>query len=271
MKTPRTTPPKDLSPAGPTIRAVPAVTRGLAILRHLARNPEPLGVNAIARALDIVPSTCLHILRALAAEGFVAADPSTKRYSLDAGVLTLARSALRQDSFSRLAQPRLDELASRHAVTAIGLRVIGLKHMIVVAMSRSQASFRLHVDVGSRFPALISATGRCLAAFGDHPERSIEQAFRALRWDSAPTYAAWRREVAETRRAGFGIDKDNYIRGVTIIAAPVLGEAGTMTNALVAVALSEQLATPDALAIGAELRTSAGRVSAQLGGPDKTG
>ena len=32
--------------------------------------------------------------------------------------------------------------------------------MIVLAIARSDVPFRLHVDVGSRFPALISATGR---------------------------------------------------------------------------------------------------------------
>jgi len=254
--------------AGPTTRAVPAVTRGVAILRLLARSREPLGVNAIARELSIVPSTCLHILRALVAEGLVAIERGSKRYVLDAGVLTLARSALRQDGFARLVQPELDALAGRFPVTAIGVRVIGLKHMIVVALSRSEASFRPHVDIGSRFPALISATGRCLAAFGNHSEAEIERTFKALRWDAAPNYKAWRAEVAETRRAGFGIDRSNYIRGVTIVAAPVLGIEGWMTHALVGVALSEQLPGTGADPIGTALKTAAARVTAQLGGPD---
>ena len=253
---------------GPTVRAVPAITRGIAILRYLARRREPLGVIAIARELRIVPSTCLHILRALASEGLVAVDPVTKRYGLDAGVLTLARSALRQDGFARLAQPELDALANQFPVTAIGVRVIGLKHMIVVAISRSEASFRPHVDIGSRFPALISATGRCLAAFGNHSDAEIERAFMALRWDAAPDFEAWQAEVAATRRIGFGIDNSNYIRGVTIVAAPVLGMEGWMTHALVAVALSEQVAADGAKTIGAALQSAAGRVTLHLGGSD---
>jgi DNA-binding IclR family transcriptional regulator len=260
---------EDAADGGPSTRAVPAVTRGVAILRLLARSRGPLGVNAIARELDIVPSTCLHILRALVAEGLVAVERGSKRYLLDAGVLTLARSALRHDGFARVAQPELDMLAGLFPVTAIGVRVIGLKHMIVVALSRSEASFRPHVDIGSRFPALISATGRCLAAFGNHPETDIEHAFRALRWDRAPNYRAWRMEVAKTRRLGFGIDRSNYIRGVTIVAAPVLGIAGWMTHALVGVALSEQLPAGGADAMGAELKAAAARVSAQLGGCDE--
>src|SRR5690348_9907319 len=107
------------------VREVPAVTRAVAILRLLGRSEQSLGVNAIARALGLIPSTCLHILRALAAEGLVAFDPATKRYRLDAGLLTIARSALRQNGFAERVQPPLDRLARRHGVTTMGVQVFG--------------------------------------------------------------------------------------------------------------------------------------------------
>ena len=247
-------------------RAVPAVTRGIAILRFLARSDRPVGVNAIARAVDVIPSTCLHILRALVAEEMVSVDPVTKGYALDAGVVTLARSALRQDGFARLVQPDLDRIALLFGITAIGVRVIGLRHMIVVAISRSDMTLRLHVDVGSRFPALISATGRCLAAFGGHEERDLRDGFKALRWDAAPRYEAWRDDVERTRGTGIGIDAGNYIRGVTIVAAPVLGVEGRMTHGVVAVGLSEQMRHAGHETVGEEIRGAAERLTAQLGG-----
>ena len=46
----------------------PAVTRAVAILAVLSKSPEPLGVSAIARQVDLIPSSCLHILRALAGD-----------------------------------------------------------------------------------------------------------------------------------------------------------------------------------------------------------
>jgi DNA-binding IclR family transcriptional regulator len=247
---------------------VPAITRGIAILRLLSGNREPMGVNAIARELGLIPRTCLHILRALAAEGLVAMDPVTKRYALDAGVLTLARSLLRQDDYARASQSEIDQLATRFPVTAIALRVIELKHMIVVAISRSEGAVRLQVDVGSRFPALISATGRCLAAFGGHAERDLAQAFRGLRWDTAPSFETWLAEVAATRRAGYGIDKGSYIRGITVLAAPVMSGDGKMTHALAAVGLTEQLKPGEATALGKEIKAAADRVTGRLGDTD---
>ena len=107
--------------AAPRIRAVPAVTRAIAILRLLGRSPEPLGVKAIAQSLDLVTSTCLHILRALVAEELVKVDPLTKRYALGMGMLLLARSVLGRASFASLVQPTLDRLARDWEVTAIGV------------------------------------------------------------------------------------------------------------------------------------------------------
>lgn len=250
----------------PPPRPVPAVRRGIAILRFLGRNDAPMGVVAIARELGIVPSTCLQILRTLVMEELVSVDTESKRYTLDAGMLTLARSALRRDRFARIVQPVLDRISTRFEVTAIGVRVIGLRHMNVVAISHSDLAFRLHVDVGSRFPALISATGRCLAAFGGHSDRAIKRAFTALRWDNAPDYDTWRREVEQTRRTGFGADEGNYIRGVTIVAAPVFDINETMTYGLALVGLSDQMRDAGLDNMGAEVQGAAATLTESLGG-----
>ena len=253
--------------AEPRIRQVPAASRAIAILRLLGRSDEPLGVNAIARSLGLVPSTCLHILRVLVDEELAAFDPVVKRYSLNAGVLTLARSFLRRSAFGEVAQPALDRLSARFAVAAIGVQVIGLEHMVVVAISRSEPPLRLHVELGSRFPALISATGRCLAAFGGHGRRELEARFRKLRWDRPLSLAAWRAEVEAARADGYSVDDGNYIAGVAILAAPVLDQQGLMSHALVAVGLREQIARADAAALGAELKAAAALVGERLSGP----
>src|ERR1700761_4620794 len=161
----------------------PAISRAAAVLRLLGKSNTPLGMQAIARELGLVPSTCLYVLRALVAEEFVSFDPDTKRYALEAGVLTLARHWLRRNRFNDLAQPAIDRIAQSFDVTMLGVHIVGLEHIIVVATSQSGNNLQLSTQIGSRFPALISATGRCIAAFGGHDEREIEKRFRTLRWD----------------------------------------------------------------------------------------
>jgi DNA-binding IclR family transcriptional regulator len=253
------------SPKPVRVREVPALSRGIAILRLLGRTDERLGVHAIARALGLVPSTCLHILRVLVAENLVTVDPATKKYGVAAGLVALARSVLRQHSFATVVQPELEELARCYGATAIGVEASGLDHMIVVALARSDSPLRVHVDIGSRFPALISATGRCLAAFGNNPAADLEARFARLRWDSPPTLANWRAQIRATREAGYAVDDGQYIRGVSIVASPVAMPNGSI-NTLVVVGVSEQMRRAGLTMIGEDLSVRARRMSQALGG-----
>ena len=244
----------------------PAISRAAAVLRLLGKSDTPLGVQAIARELGLVPSTCLHVLRALVAEEFVSFDPDTKRYSLEAGVLTLARHWLRRNQFTDLAQPALDRISQAFDVTVLGVHIVGLDHIIVVAVSQSGQNFQLSTQIGSRFPALISATGRCIAAFGEHSEADLENRFRKLRWDEPPTFEEWKAQVSKTRAQGFAVDAGNYISGVTVVAAPVWRTRAKLSHALVAIGIGSALKRAGLPALQDALRSAAQTLSNQLSG-----
>jgi DNA-binding IclR family transcriptional regulator len=92
----------------PRLRAVPAVTRAAATLRVLAQSDWPLRLPAIAKELDLVPSTCSHILRALAAEELGGFDEETKTWWLGAGLLSLSRKLLRGSGFATVVKDLLE-------------------------------------------------------------------------------------------------------------------------------------------------------------------
>ena len=248
----------------------PAISRAAAVLRLLGKSDAPLPLQAIARELGLVPSTCLYVLRALVAEELVSFDRDTKRYALEAGVLTLARQWLRRNRFADLAQPMLDRLAQGFGVSMLGVQIIGLDRIITVVASQAEG-FQLNVQVGSRFPALISATGRVIAAFGDYPEAELETRFHKLRWEEPPSFDAWKAQVQETRRQGFGIDAGNYISGVTVLAAPVWKAAqgsgrGRPSHALVAIGIGSALKRNGLPELQGALLSAARNLTQQMGG-----
>lgn len=242
----------------------PAISRAAAILRLLGKSDAPLGLNPIARELGINPSTCLYVMRALVAEELVSFDPDTKRYALEAGVLTLARQWLRRNQFPDLAQPAIDRLANQFGVTMLGVQILGLDHIVAVAVAQA-GGFQLSVQVGSRFPALLSATGRCIAAFGNYPTSELEARFHKLRWEEPPTFEQWQEQVAQTRMQGFGVDEGNYISGVTVLAAPVWKARGRPSHALVAIGIGSALKAklPE---LEPALLSAARSLTGQLGG-----
>jgi DNA-binding IclR family transcriptional regulator len=251
-------------PSGPRVRPVPAVSRAVAILRLLGRNAAPMPLKAIASELDMISSTCLHILRVLVDEGLVKVEAGTKQYTLGVGMLALARNVIERNPFPSLVQPVLDKIAAQWGVTAIGVEVNGVDHMVVLALARSHAPFSLHVDVGSRFPALLSATGRLVAAFTDLPDKEIERRFKALRWDQPPDMKAWRAEVQSVRRDGFSIDRNNYISGIVVIAVPVFDSKQRMTHSIVGAGVADRLSDEQSSLLASELLSEARALSQLL-------
>lgn len=236
-----------------THRRVPAVTRAIGILRRLGSTSEPVGVNQLARDLDLIPSTCLHILRVLVEESLVEFDPVSKRYSIGVGILPIARSAIQRNGFAALAQPRLEELSRTFEVTALATQLVELHHMVVVALSHARMPFRLSSDLGSRFPALISATGRCVAAFSGLDKPILRRRFEQLKWDNPPEFKTWLQQIEQTRKDGYGVDRGNYISGVTIVAVPILSADGSVAQSLVSVGIAEKVETVGVPGIAQEM------------------
>jgi DNA-binding IclR family transcriptional regulator len=243
----------------------PAISRAVAVLRLLGSRDEPLGVNSIARELGIAPSSCLYVLRALLAEELVSFDSDTKRYSQEVGVLTLARQWLRRDRFTELAQPAMDQISRDFRVTVAGMHIVGLQHIVAVAASQSRSSVQLSIQIGSRFPALISATGRCVAAFGGYSESELATRFQGLRWDQPLTFDRWMAEVAQTRAQGYAVDDGNYMSGLTVLGAPVWTR-GKLSHALVAVGLGGALRRGNLSKLSKTLVSTAKALTAQLHG-----
>lgn len=248
----------------------PAISRAAAILRLLGKTSTPLSLNAISNDLGLPASTCLYALRALTEETLVAFDPDTKRYALEAGVLALARQWLRRNRFTDLAQSCLDNISSDLDLNLMAVQILGLDQMIVVATAPAPSGYRLGADVGARFPALLSATGRCIAAFGRHSREDLEPRFRTLRWDNPPSFDEWLAQADSARAIGIGMDEGQYMAGVTVMAAPVLRADDTPSHALVAIGVASTL-PPERLALAqTTLRRAAQSLTQQMTGSEGT-
>ncbi|MFN0161444.1 MAG: IclR family transcriptional regulator [Burkholderiales bacterium] len=248
---------------GKTTHQAPAVARAIRVLKLLAAEREPMGVNAIARELDVVPSSCLHILRALADDGLVQVDTRSKQYALGLGLLTLAHDMLGKSHFASLVQPELERLARRYGATATAVELDTRERMVVVAVAQAPTFLQIQVGVGSRFPAYISATGRCVAAHAGLDRAQLRQRFAALKWQAPPRFDDWLTEVDAARSKGFAVDVGNYICGFTIVAA-LVGATEAPRQAISIVCVSEQINQERRAALEEDTRETALRLGARL-------
>ena len=218
----------------------PAVTRAIRILELLRTTSDPMRLSEVSSKLELVPSSCLHILRALVEERFVAFDHKTKRYKLGLGLLPYSADILRHRGFRQVVQPALDSIGKKYRVTTFAIERESPQTLVVVAVSDNFRTFDLQVVVGTTFHALASASGRCVAAQMALPAKRRRQVFRELKWQRAPSYEEWVAQIEAVHRDGYGVDIGNFFRGATIVSVP-FGPIESASRFLAAVGLTEQL------------------------------
>jgi DNA-binding IclR family transcriptional regulator len=246
-------------------RHVPAVTRAIAILRFLSKTKEPIGVVPLARELKLIPSTCLHIIRVLSDEGLVAFNQQTKRYTLGPGVLSFASAYSLRNPFVQLVRTHLEQLSRAQNCAFAAVEESGPDHYIVVAVADVNAGLSVRLSSGTRFPAFVSATGQCFAAYSNLTIPQLKERFEKLRWDNPPAFASWLKQVQRTRALGYAVDVGNYILGISIVAVPVFNDSGTMLGCVAAVGLREQFVRDRLDSLIVSMRDVARQISRELG------
>jgi DNA-binding IclR family transcriptional regulator len=259
-------PPDDAGQVAPPDRLVGALQAGVRILRYLCARSTPVGVNQIARELQLNPSTCFQLLKTLVHERLAVFDGQSKMYSAGLGVVELARGRLARDSFIPMARPFLESLASRFEITAALFQPLQGRRVVLVDFAEARSAVRIHMPIGQRMPMLLGAFGRCFAAKLDLPRAELRAEFRTLRWQDPPRFEQYCAEVDAARRDGFAVDHGNYVRGVCIAAALIEDGTGEATAAISCVGLAAQFDERRLSALTTSLRGAAAEVSRALSG-----
>ncbi|WP_121012754.1 IclR family transcriptional regulator [Saccharothrix australiensis] len=203
---------------------VPALRRGLAVLRLLASRPGPLSAAAVARELSLPRSTTYHLLAELAAAGFATHFPEERRYGLGVAAFELGSAYLRHDPLERLARPLL-----RRLVDAAGhpahLGVLHGAEALYLAREQPRQPATIVSDVGVRLPAHLTASGRAMLAH--LPDAQVRAVFPGVasfvdRTGRGPrNLPALRRLLTAERRRGWAVEDGYVTAGFASVAAPV--------------------------------------------------
>lgn len=214
---------------------VPALRRGLAVLRLLASHAGPMTATAVAGELGLPRSTTYHLLAELADAGFVTHLPEERRYGLGVAAFELGTAYQRHDPLERLARPLLRRLVDRLGHTA-QLGVLHGPETLYLVREQPSRPAGVVTDVGVRLPAQLPASGRAMLAM--LPAAQVRALFPAAssfvrRTDRGPAdLPSLRRLLAAERRRGWAVEDGYVTPGFASVAAPVLDHGGRAVAAI---------------------------------------
>lgn len=249
-------------------KLVPALVSGIAILRLISQSNEPLRVAQISQSLGLNPSTCFNILKTFTYLGWLRFDPVAKHYSLALGVLEVASSLLSHGAIP-LIRPYMEEVSRTYGVTVLlWQRTSAYRLTLVDKAEPMDAAIRVQLVIGQRFPALIGAIGRSFAASIGMDRAGLQEQFRTLRWQDAPTFEEYWQGVENARQLGYGIDRENFQIGVNGIGVMINGRSGVPSMGLSTIWVGNRFSEAQFTAIGTRLRQLAAELTHNGAVPD---
>jgi IclR family acetate operon transcriptional repressor len=206
-------------------RPVAAVERALLVLEILADAPEPLGVNDIARRLEVSPSSASRLLGTLAGHGLVEKVEVTGRYRLGVRLLQLGTHVLQRLDVRAVARPVLEQLERETGETAT-LSLPAAGEGVTVDHVPSRRSVRSAALVGRPSVAHATSVGKVVLAFGTGRETELPERLEAFTARTITDRELLATAVAETRARGWGESDGEREEDLAALAAPVFGHAG---------------------------------------------
>ena len=239
---------------------VQSVERAFAILRCLAGGPA--GVSVIADRVGLPKSTVSRLLSTLQALGAVEQSASGTEYRVGDAMIDIAAGAVPGRNLIAVARPHLAELVETLGEST-GLSVLDGPAVLYLDQVDADNPVLVRDWTGERLPPLNASSGLVLVAHLPKPER---ERFLATASDAE----AVRRRLADIVERSYEWTCEEFLPGISSVAAPVFGAGGEVVAAVHAHGPAYRFPGPGADDdIAAEVVATAQRISARLvGAPD---
>lgn len=245
------------------------VDRVVDILEVFPRLGPDLGVSDISRALGLKKATAHRLLAALRRRGIVAQDPVSRRYRLGMKLWELGSMATSQVDWVDRVKPHLQELTDRAGETT-HLAVLSDGQVLYVEKVESSRSLRMPSQVGRRLPVHCTGVGKALTAFlPDEVLRGLmlRRGMPRFTTNTITDVETLAHELAEVRRRGYAIDREEIEEGLVCIAAPVRDHTTHVVAAVSIAGPSSRLRPETIDGMARHVVTAAHAMSATLGCP----
>lgn len=209
-----------------------SVLKACEALDVLRQTPTPLPLSEFCRLSGMSAPTASRILKSLAQFRLVSQD-AAGRYQLGLGLLELGSAVAERLDIVQVSRPHLERLAAQSQET---VHLAALEDSWVVYLDKVEGlhSLRLISRPGFRVPVHVTGLGKALLSGLD--SEALNSVVNALQTSREPIDLAritrLYAELETTRREGLAYDREEYMAGLTCVAAPVRDREGAAVAAI---------------------------------------
>jgi DNA-binding IclR family transcriptional regulator len=242
------------------------VVRAVALLKSFNDGKPEWGLSDLARAVGLNKTTTYRLLTALEAEGLVMRSGQTDAYRLGPEAIALGGQALRSNALHAAAHAELVTLARDTQETAT-LEVLAEGQVLILDEVMGTHVLGNVQSLGTRWPAHATSTGKILLAHLPEEECAAILSGGLARYteNTLTRAAALRRDLAQARRRGYAVAREELEVGFVAVGAPVLNYAGLVVAAISVGGPSLRLTNARLPELGRQVCAAGERISRRLG------
>lgn len=248
-------------------KKIGSVQRAIDILNLFKSQSPELGTTEIARALSLHKSTTASLVYTLEANGFLAQNPTTRKYHLGFKIVERAFAMLDQVEVRQVAYPHLQALRNEWN-ESVNLAVLDGSEVVYVERMLGTKALGMRSEVGRREPAHSTALGKALLSCLANAQ-VVELVKRCdLPAMTAKTITDSNRlltELEQVREQGYAVDDEENEIGGRCVAVPIFDHTGQAIAAVSISAPTARLPLSDVPQAGAMVLKTAKAISRELG------
>jgi IclR family transcriptional regulator, KDG regulon repressor len=243
----------------------PILKKAIEILKLLIKEYQPLGVAEIARTISVSKSTAYGILRSFQEEGFVTKDAVTKKYTVGKEMMRLAKLVFKGQDLISIARPFLERLVQLADETIfLGMREYNA--IKVIDVIEAKKDLKISSPVGTKLPITAGAVGKIFLSTMNNEEILSyfgESGLPQYTENSITDMYTFIEEIEKTRRLGYSVDMEEYLKGVRAIAT-LIRQDGKPIGAIWFVGFSNSMIDERLSYIIHNLRHTADQISGRM-------
>ena len=241
-----------------------AVYRALAVLKAFTDGQPTWTLTGLANHLRLSKPTAHRLLGVLEQEGFLVREAGAADYRLGPEMIILGARALKSVNLRALAHVELQSLA-RETRDGAALEVLVGHEVLVLDEVRGKNRLSFDGEVGTRWPAHASSTGKVLLAFSEDPSRWETLPLTPFTPHTIVTWEALSEALDQIRRRGYGINIEETELGYASVAAPVRDRDGRAVAAIMIGGSARRVNEKTIPAYAEMVCQAAARISQRLG------
>jgi len=213
---------------------IQSVNRALSLICLFTHGSTRIGITEFSRALGLPKPTVHGLVRTLKNQGFLQQDPQSRKYRLGLKIYELGSVLAGSLDINQRGAGLAYQLAKQTGLVS-RIAIWNLDSALLTVNIEPRSHLLFAHQIGPRIPAYCSALGKAMLAYLGPRELQgyIDRVnLKPLTANTITQKKALLKEIEETRRRRYSMDREENLLGLACIGVPVFGSDGDLEGAM---------------------------------------